>query len=152
MAYKIKVALVGNDGSPHTYALHHQLLAQSVVVRPTRCCKDLAAQLAAPDPPELILTDLAVSDGTWEDVVQIAQRAPLPVDVIVVSRLVDIHLYVEAIEKGAFDFITPPFENCELSHILRTASWNVAKKRAACQQVLRLTESPRIEHPSAVSQ
>lgn len=143
MADKIKVALVRNDRSAHTYALHHQLLVQSAVVSLMRSCDDLSAQISALDPPDLILTDLTLTDGTWEDVLRIAQKAPVPINVIVVSRLADIRLYVEALEKGAFDFITPPFEASELSHVLRTAFWNVATKREACSRASQLPESSR---------
>jgi len=151
LAYTINVALVRNDRSTHTYGLQNQLMAQAAVVRVTERCSDLASQLSAANPPDLILTDLDLPDGTWEDILQLAQKAPVPVNVIVVSRLVDIRLYIEALEKGAFDFITPPFEAFELSHVLRTAFWNVVQKREAQSRASLLSDPSRMRRDLAVA-
>ncbi len=58
-----------------------------------------------------------------------SEDATLPVNVIVVSRLADVRLYVDALQNGAFDFISPPFEARELSYVLRTASANAHLRR-----------------------
>ena len=85
--------------------------------------------LTGPKPPELVFTDTQLPDGTWSDVVRLAEGARAPVNVIVVSRLVDIPLYVRAIEQGAFDFITPPFESADLAYVIRCAAGNVLRRR-----------------------
>jgi two-component system C4-dicarboxylate transport response regulator DctD len=141
MADKIKVALLQNNQSTCTPALQQELRAQSAVVRLAESCKDISAMLTTPDPPDVILTDLTLSDGTWEDVVRIGQDAVVPVNVIVVSRHADTRLYVEVLEKGAFDFIIPPFETLQLSHVLRSAFWNVAKLREERSRASLLRES-----------
>jgi DNA-binding NtrC family response regulator len=92
---------------------------------------DARSLLNSSDPPELIVTDVRLADGTWEDALHLSQKAPLPVNVIVVSRIADVRLYLEVLEKGAFDFITPPFQAAELNHVLRTALGNVSQKRLA---------------------
>ena len=43
------------------------------------------------------------------------------VPVIVVSRVVEINLYIDALEKGASDFIVPPFYHQDISHVLKCA-------------------------------
>ncbi len=145
MANTIRIALIRNSHSSHTAGLQNQLATHSAVVQVAERCRDLPAQLSGANPPDLILTDLYLADGTWEDILRIAEKAPAAVNVIVVSRLVDIPLYVEALEKGAFDFITPPFEPSELSHVLRTAFWNVVQKRETQLRGSPLTGSSRIQ-------
>jgi FixJ family two-component response regulator len=70
-----------------------------------------------------------LSDGTWADVVGLAAKVPAPVNVIVVARFVDIRLYVDVIERGAFDFLAPPFVPSDLAHVVRCAVENVVSRR-----------------------
>jgi FixJ family two-component response regulator len=70
-------------------------------------------------------------DGLWANVLALAAQAPQPVNVIVVARLVDTRLYVEAIEAGAFDFLAPPFVAADLAYVVRCAAENVLGRREA---------------------
>lgn len=69
------------------------------------------------DPPHLVFTEALLPGGTWAEVVKLALEA---LKVIVVSRLVDIKLYVDTMVGGAFDFV-PPMTSDELDHILACA-------------------------------
>jgi DNA-binding NtrC family response regulator len=69
----------------------------------------------------LVFTEALLPDGNWTDVVKLALEALKPVKVIVVSRLIDIRLYVETMTGGSFDFIVPPATSDELSHVLAGA-------------------------------
>lgn len=71
--------------------------------------------------PALIFTDVNLPDGTWADVVEAAKRVAPPCPVIVVSRFVDLSLYLEASQKGAVDFIVPPFATKDLELIIHSA-------------------------------
>ncbi len=92
---------------------------QSVKTQVARTCQEALYLLVGPDPPLLIFTDSQLPDGTWSDVVRMACQAPTPTSVIVVSRLVDVSFYLDTLERGAFDFIAPPFDPMELAHIVR---------------------------------
>lgn len=70
----------------------------------------------------LIFTAIALSDGNWADVLEAAQNATPPCPVIVVSRFVDLNLYLEALQKGAADFIVAPFDTVDLEFIIRSAT------------------------------
>ena len=48
-----------------------------------------------------------------------------------VSRLVDVSLYVDTMEGGAFDFIVPPLSASELAHVVKCAVENVLNLRRA---------------------
>jgi NtrC-family two-component system response regulator AlgB len=82
-------------------------------------------------PVPLVFTDTHLPDGTWADILALAGKAALPVNVIVVARLVNTRLYIETIEAGAFDFIVPPFNAADLAHVVRCAADNVLTRRAA---------------------
>jgi DNA-binding NtrC family response regulator len=87
--------------------------------------------LAGLDPVPLVFTDTQLPDGTWADVLAIAEKAARPVNVIVVARVVDTRFYVEAIETGAFDFLAPPFNATDLAYVVRSAVDNVVARRSA---------------------
>jgi FixJ family two-component response regulator len=63
--------------------------------------------------------------------VNLAARAPAPVNVIVVSEVVDIALYLEVIQLGAFDFIVPPMSSPDFAHVVWSAVDNVLWRRAS---------------------
>ena len=52
-----------------------------------------------------------------------------PVKVIVVSRFIDVRLYVDTMVGGAFDFIVPPMSSDELTHVLNCAVERVLNLR-----------------------
>lgn len=70
-------------------------------------------------------------DGTWADILAVAERAAYPVKVVVVARFVDMRFYVQAMEAGAIDFMVPPFSAADLSHVVRCAADNVLIREAA---------------------
>jgi DNA-binding NtrC family response regulator len=94
-------------------------------------------------PVPLVFTEAQLPDGTWADVLAAADKAALPVNVIVVARVVDTRFYVETIEAGAFDFIAAPFAATELTHVVRSALDNVNARRSAVR--------PRLQGPDEVA-
>ncbi len=77
----------------------------------------------------LIFTAIALPDGNWADVLKAAQNAMPPCPVIVVSRFVDLNLYLEALQKGAADFIVAPFRTDDLEFIIRAATTQLGDSR-----------------------
>jgi DNA-binding NtrC family response regulator len=92
-------------------------------------CNQAAGRLAGPDPPHLVFTDTELLDGTWSDVMDLSDKASQPINVIVISPTADIPLYIDVMERRAFDFITQSFTLQELTHILRCAVDNVVSRR-----------------------
>lgn len=124
----ISALLVHNRPDPMG-GLKLALQGLSVEIRQAGSCQDALRWLEGSNPPELVFTDTQLPDGTWSDVVRVVGGAPVPTNVIVVSRGVDVRFYVETVEAGAFDFIAPPFEASELAHVLRCAAGNVRLRR-----------------------
>lgn len=120
-------------------ALRQALQGQGIKTVQARNCAEATCLLQKPGPPHLLFTDTQLPDGNWADAIRIAQKAADPVNVIVVSRLVDVRFYIEALQSGAFDFIAPPFEDSELAHVVRCAAGNVEARRHTKSKAEELT-------------
>jgi DNA-binding NtrC family response regulator len=100
----------------------------SVETYSVRTCEE-ARRLVPRIRPDLIFTDTCLPDGSWTDVVDIAERSDLPVNVIVVSATEDAQLYISALEGGAFDFVLPPFERQGLDFVVRSGGEDARHRR-----------------------
>jgi len=85
------------------------------------------------NPPLLAITESELPDGNWSDVVSLSETAASRVNVIVVGHKIDAKLYASAIEVGAFDYIAPPFEAKDLTHVVRCAADNALARRATAK-------------------
>ena len=110
-------------------ALRLALEEQSIEVVTAKNCAEAVLALWSDCPPHIVFTETDLADGNWADVLTLAARACAPVNVIVVAPFADISFYVQAIERGAFDFIVPPLSDTELLHVTRVAAENAASRR-----------------------
>jgi DNA-binding NtrC family response regulator len=111
--------LVHDPGEPFG-GLEQALLKLGIWTEHARSCSNAIAALQGPRSPGLVLTATALADGTWADVLNLANWAAVPV--IVVSRVIDIDLYITTVEAGASDFIVPPLALAELAHVIKMAT------------------------------
>jgi DNA-binding NtrC family response regulator len=102
---------------------------QSIDIVAVKNCAEAALALWSDRPPHLVFTEIQLVDGNWADVLTLAAKASEPVNVIVVAPFADVGFYVQAIERGAFDFIVPPLSDPELLHVVRIAAENVLSRR-----------------------
>ena len=116
MADDFSVLLVHDPKEPF-YALQQILLSQGIRTEHARTCSEAGVALRGPCSARVVLTDTSLTDGTWADVLDLAGAVP----VVVVSRLVDIDLYLNVLEKGAADFISPPVSSDDLAYVIKTA-------------------------------
>ena len=98
-------------------------------IRPLKNCLEAGKEIGRGDTADVIFTDIQLSDGDWKQVLQMARKAPARAEVILVSRFVDVPLYLDALEAGAFDFIVPPFHTVELGYIIVNAIYTCSKQR-----------------------
>jgi DNA-binding NtrC family response regulator len=70
---------------------------------------------------DMVFAGTNLQDGGWADILALAQQSKSYLPVIVVSRMVELKVYLDALGRGAFDFITPPFLASDLARILRSA-------------------------------
>src|SRR5271157_2613401 len=109
--------------------LKQALEGRSIKVNWLQNYREASPLLREADPPHLVFTEALLPDGNWSDVVKLALEALKPVKVIVVSRLVDLRLYLDTMVGGAFDFIVPPMTGDELAHVLACAVDSVLNLR-----------------------
>lgn len=120
MAEQIKALFV--HGQDETfYDLARVLRSLNIEVLHVRNCREASQLFKRPAEVDLVFAGVALPDGNWADVLSLAQQSRTFLPVIVVSRMVDVGLYLDALEKGAFDFLTPPFLTSDIAHIVRSA-------------------------------
>ncbi|MFZ0960977.1 MAG: response regulator [Terriglobia bacterium] len=102
---------------------------QSIQIHWLTTIEEIVPLLQATNPPHLVFTEAMLPDGAWTDIVKQALLARKAVKVIVVSRLMDVSLYMETMDGGAFDFIVPPLSPGELTRVVKSAVENVQSLR-----------------------
>jgi DNA-binding NtrC family response regulator len=130
MKPKVSALLIHHQPDPWR-ALRIALESLGVETRVAPSCAEALGHLWAEECPHIVFTDPKLPDGSWEFVVELVRKAETPANVIVVTSLVDIHFYLAAVEGGAFDLITPPFEPIVLSHVVDCAAGDVFRRRNA---------------------
>jgi len=123
------LALLLHDQDEPLSSLKSALANLSVETTRARTCAEAFNELQRRVTPHLVFTDVTLPDGTWADVLRLPRKACALVDVIVVARVVDIGLYIAALEGGASDFLVPPFIECDLAYVVRRAAWDVLTRR-----------------------
>jgi DNA-binding NtrC family response regulator len=114
MQTKLRALLVHDQEEPWT-GLTPLLEWQGIATSRVRNCAEAEFALGSSEPHLLVLTEPVLPDGTWAEILDLAGRMPSPVPVVVVSRHVDVDLYLDVLEKGAWDFIVPPFSLSDLA-------------------------------------
>jgi DNA-binding NtrC family response regulator len=117
---EIHAVLISRPKSDVFGKLKQVLERQGIATSVARTYEEARAQFKRDDHPHVVFTDTETPRGTWADVVEASAEEHVPV--IVVSRLVDLNLYIEVLEKGATDFVVPPFHAADLAYIVRNAA------------------------------
>ena len=84
--------------------------------------------------PQIIFTENSLPDGSWVSIQEMAEEAAVPLSVIVVGKIPDTRHYLSVMERGAFDFVAPPFEHKPLSCVVQSAAKDVHRRREASAQ------------------
>jgi DNA-binding NtrC family response regulator len=72
----------------------------------------------------IIICESNLSQGTWIDLLEQVHAHPQPPLMIVTSQLADEYLWVEALNRGAYDVLRKPFDPDELTRVVTMASHN----------------------------
>jgi len=92
---------------------------------------DDTARLLDQTLPELVFTDTQLVEGTWSDVVSLAEKAGAPANVIVVGSSADAKAYAKVMQGGTFDYLFPPFAGYSLALCMMPAAEDVRLRRHA---------------------
>ncbi|MGA2986187.1 MAG: response regulator [Terriglobia bacterium] len=93
-------------------------------------CKE-AVDLISQCKPHVVFTESSMVDGSWLSILNMAEEANVPLSVIVVGALPVTRHYVSVMERGAFDFVAPPFEQEPLNLVVRSAALDAHRRREA---------------------
>jgi DNA-binding response OmpR family regulator len=80
---------------------------------------------------DLVLTDVVLPDGTWKEAIRLVRKLTKGTPVIVMSRVVDMQLYLDTQDGGADDFIVPPLTARDLAYVLTVAMNRIRSPRIA---------------------
>ncbi len=75
----------------------------------------------APSPFDLVITDLMMPDGSGLDVLTTARNRSQHTEVIVMTAYGAMETAVDAMKRGAYDFVTKPFATSELKALVAKA-------------------------------
>ena len=70
---------------------------------------------------DVVLTEAALPDGNWLDVLHLVRENPGELEVIVTDPQADAHFWAEALNLGAYDLLAQPFYEPEVRRILYNA-------------------------------
>jgi DNA-binding NtrC family response regulator len=120
MAEQINALLVhAQDGTLLDLTRILKLLDMKIICAGS--CREASKLLQKQGAVDMVFAGTHLRDGGWADVLRLAQQSRRYVPVIVVSSMVDGGLYLDAIGRGAFDFVAPPFLASDLAHVVRSA-------------------------------
>ena len=99
--------------------------------------------LSAPAPFALVLTDLVMPDGSGLDLLTLAKQRTDATEVIVMTAHSTVDVALEAMRRGAYDFVAKPFQNTELKLLVGRA----LEKSAIVVENARLRAKLAADHP-----
>ena len=83
--------------------------------------RDAFTQLGKEDAYDVVITDLNMPDGSGMDVLDKARERDVNTQVVMVTAFGSTELAVDAMRRGAYDYIQKPFKNTELLATLEKA-------------------------------
>ncbi len=75
----------------------------------------------APEPYAVVLTDLLMPDGNGMDLLTLVKQRTARTEVIVMTAHGGVDTAIEAMKRGAYDFVTKPFATTELRALVQKA-------------------------------
>ena len=78
-------------------------------------------QLGSADPYDVVITDLVMPDGTGMEVLDAVRTRSADTQILMVTAYATTEQAVEAMRKGAYDYVQKPFKNHELLATLEKA-------------------------------
>jgi two-component system response regulator PilR (NtrC family) len=96
-----------------------------------------------PSPYGVVLTDLMMPDGSGLDVLSLARQRSNETEVIVMTAHGDVETAIEAMKRGAYDFVQKPFSTSELRALVGKAF----ERRALVTENVRLRAKVESQTP-----
>jgi DNA-binding NtrC family response regulator len=98
-----------------------RLLSEHVGLTPINSLSELASQLEANDYDALFCANV-FNTGTWNDALDEVQKVHPDLPVIILSSSAGEREWLQALDAGAFDLLSPPYHGRSLLAVLEQAS------------------------------
>jgi DNA-binding NtrC family response regulator len=105
-------------------------------VLPVCDCSEARRMLEIQPEVQVVLTDVALPDGDWREVLQIVAHSCANIEVVVSSRLGDHKLWIDVLEQGAYDVLVEPYECEEVRRIVGAAAARSYKRSLPLAQTI----------------
>ena len=93
-----------------------------IEVLPVYGCNQARRMFEARPQVQVVVTDAALHDGNWRQVLEIVAHGSRKTEVVVCSRLGDPKLWLDVLEEGGYDVLVEPFEHEEVRRIVESAA------------------------------
>jgi len=93
-----------------------------VEVRTAASCGEATDVLRLDQEVRVVLTDLALPDGSWFDILNLVGDLHPGAHVVVCARVADERLWTQVLEAGGFDVLVEPYQEREVHRILEAAT------------------------------
>jgi len=80
----------------------------------------------------IVMCEYDLLPGSWMELLDVADRLPAPLPVIVTSRTADERMWAEVLNMGGYDVLLKPFRSEEVIRTL-TSAWSLWQHRFQCQ-------------------
>ena len=107
-----------------------------IEVLPVCDCSEARRMLEIQPEMQVVLTDVALPDGDWREVLQIVAHSRPNIEVVVSSRLGDHKLWIDVLEQGAYDVLAEPYEREEVRRIVGAAAARSYKRSLPLAQAI----------------
>src|SRR5437764_14422471 len=93
-----------------------------IEVVPACDCNEARRMFETQPPVQTVVTDRALPDGDWREVLEIVAQSRAYVQVVVCSRLGDHTLLIDVLEQGGYDVLIEPYRREEIRRVLEAAA------------------------------
>lgn len=120
---QLEIILIEDDKLQRK-ALHGIMTGWGHNVEACDCLHD-ARKLMSKNSFDLILLDMCLPDGNGLDFLEEQKKDGLAADIVIMTAFADIKSALDAIKRGAYDYLPKPFEDEQLKKILRNLTGKV---------------------------
>ncbi len=86
------------------------------------CNCDQARRVLQTRPVQVVLTDVALSDGNWWSVLEDIAQSHTNAELILCTGIAEPTLWCDALDRGAYDLLVEPYEREEVERIVKGAA------------------------------
>jgi DNA-binding NtrC family response regulator len=118
-ACRVHVLAVSPSESDHRSLAH--IFGHTAWEFDTACSIEEASAKLLTTPTPVLLCEENLPDGTWKDLLALAERQANPCYVVVTSQCADDRLWAEVLNLGAYDVLAKPFDSKEVFRVVGLA-------------------------------